>query len=299
MFVHTLNDRSGQAQWVSQASDEQHHSGWLRVVGRNGGSTSRDGNFEADNDATLVQGGGDIARVALGGEQGRLHLGGMLGYGTAVSDTTAAGNVARAKGETEGWSVGGYGTWYRNDNSRLGWYTDAWATYNGFKNTVQGETLPEVRYDSRALTLSMEAGYATRIGRGPGWTIEPQAQLIHIDYTEDDVTEVNGTRVDGRDGSGWISRLGLRTYHTWMSRDTRSYIQPYVAVNWWHDSVADALAFNQIALSDLYPENRYEVKLGGSTHIDESWSAWGNIGYQWGDQNFDDIAMRFGTRYSW
>jgi hypothetical protein len=55
-------------------------------------------------------------------------------------------------------------------------------------------------------------------------------------------------------------------------------------LNWWHDSIPDTLAFNQVALKDLYPDDRYEVKAGVNAQFGQGWSAWGNLGYQWGDQ---------------
>jgi autotransporter family porin len=128
LFVHSLIDRLGEPQGLD-APNRARRSAWLRLEARRGGSTSRDGNFDADIDSTLIQGGGEIARWSVGGERGRLNLGGMLGYGRARSDAAAAGNTARARGETEGWNVGGYGTWYQNDQSKLGWYADVWAAY--------------------------------------------------------------------------------------------------------------------------------------------------------------------------
>jgi len=94
-------------------------------------------------------------------------------------------------------------------------------TCGWYKNRVQGSLLPEVRYNSRALTLSAETGYATRVREDSDWLVEPQAQLIYVRYRENDISEPNGTRIDGNDGSGWISRLGLRTHRTWIGEDGR------------------------------------------------------------------------------
>ena len=114
MFVHSLHDRLGEPQWVESQNfdtrDELRRSGWIRVNGKDGGVNSRDNNFTVDTDSTLIQGGGDLQRWAVGGDDGRLHIGGMLGYGSARSDTAALGNPARARGKTEGWSAGLYGT---------------------------------------------------------------------------------------------------------------------------------------------------------------------------------------------
>ena len=175
---------------------------------------------------------------------------------------------------------------------------DLWGTYGWFKNKVQGDFLPEVRYDANALTLSAETGYAMRIRDDRDWVVEPQAQLIYIRYSEDDVTEPNGTRLDGNDGSGWISRLGVRLHRTWVHEDGRR-TQPYLTLNWWHDQVENAIQFNQLQLSDLYPSNRYEVKLGVNAQMDKGWTGWANLGYQWGSQSFSNFTARVGAKYTW
>ncbi|MDM0049597.1 autotransporter outer membrane beta-barrel domain-containing protein [Variovorax sp. J22R115] len=303
MFVHSLHDRLGEPQWIETQrfdnQDDKRRSGWLRVVGRTADTTSRDGNFTADTDTSLIQGGGDLARWNVGGERGRLHLGGMLGYGEARSDATAAGNTAQSRGKADGWNLGAYGTWYQNDESRLGAYVDVWGSYGWFKNTVNGDLLPEVRYDSKVLTVSGEGGYAMKIRQDSDWIIEPQAQLIYLHYSEDDVLETNGTRVvDGGNQSGWISRLGLRTYRTWTQEDGRKW-QPYLTLNWWHDSVDGALAFNQVVLGDLYPKNRYEAKVGVNADLGRGWTGWGNLGYQWGSQDYSATTIRLGAKYTW
>jgi autotransporter family porin len=306
MFLHSLHDRLGEPQWTetqpSGNADAQRRSGWLRVLGKDGKSDSGDGNFAVDTDSTVIQGGGDIARWSLAKDRDRtspdrFHLGLMLGYGKANSDATAAGNIAHAQGEAEGWSAGAYGTWYQNDENRLGWYADVWGTYGWFKNKVQGDTLPEVKYDAKALTLSGEAGYAVKVA-ATDWVVEPQAQLVYIRYSEDDIAEPNGTRISGGEGSGWISRLGVRVHRTWVREDGRK-LQPYLTVNWWHDDLDNAEAFNQVVLGNLYPSNRYEVKLGVNVDVGRGWAGWGNLGYQWGSQDYRNTMLRLGAKYTW
>jgi outer membrane autotransporter protein len=307
MFLHSLHDRLGEPQWIEtqqfDQQDDRRRSGWLRLVGRRTDSSSRDGTFDLDTDTVLIQGGGDVARWSvLKGQDSappdRLHLGLMLGYGKADTDATALGNPARAKGTAEGWSVGGYATWYQNDQSKLGWYTDLWGTYGWFKNSVRGDALPEVKYDANALTLSAEAGYAMRVRDDSDWIVEPQAQVVYVKYSEDDIIEPNGTRIHGGEGSGWIGRLGLRTHRTWVS-DSGRKTQPYLTLNWWHDQTDNALAFNTVQLQDMYPSNRYEVKLGVNADLNKGWTGWANLSYLWGSQGYQSISARIGAKYSW
>ncbi len=309
MFVHSLHDRQGEPQWMeTQQFDEpadKRRSGWLRVVGKDGSTGSRDGNFDVDTRSWLIQGGGDVASGPVFKDKGespgdRLHLGLMLGYGSATSDGSALGNPHQARGTAEGWSVGAYGTWYQNDADpqKLGWYADLWGTYGWFRNKVDGDELPEVKYDARALTLSGETGYAMRVRQDSDWIAEPQAQLVYLHYSEDDIAEPNGTTLSGSQGSGWISRLGVRLHRTWVSDNGRR-TQPYLTLNWWHDNVDNDMRFNQLQLGDLYPSNRYEVKAGVNAQLDKGWTGWANLGYQWGSQGYKNVTGRIGAKYTW
>jgi len=309
MFVHSLHDRLGEPQWLETQQfdppDDKRRSAWLRLVGKDIDSASRDGQFGVDTRQWLLQGGGDLADWTVFKDKDapspdRLHLGAMLGYGSAASDATAAGNPARARGTTEGWSLGLYGTWYQNDEDplKLGSYVDLWGIYGWYRNEVEGDLLAPVKYDSRGLALSAETGYALRMRDDNDWILEPQAQLIYLRSDGDGVTEPNGTRIDGQAGSGWISRLGVRVHRTWVDEEGRR-TQPYLTVNWWHDQVDNAVAFNTIALRDLYPDNRYEVKLGVDVQRKNGWTGWGNVGYQWGSQSYRALSARVGVKYTW
>jgi len=307
LMLHSLHDRLGEPQWVEyqlfDEPDDKRRSAWLRVVGKDIRANSRDGNFDVDSRDWLIHGGGDIASWSVLKDKDeippdRLHLGAMLGYGGSRSDASAADNPNSARGKTEGWNVGAYGTWYQNDKDKLGSYVDLWGTYGWFRNSVQGNLLPEVKYNARVLTLSAETGYATRVREDSDWIVEPQAQLVYIGYRENDITEPNGTRIDGSDGKGWVSRLGLRTHRTWVDDDGKR-TQPYLTLNWWHDSVGNTLRFNQVALKDLYPRNRYEAKLGVNTERGKGWTYWGNVGYAWGSQGYRALSLRLGGKRTW
>lgn len=301
MFLHSLHDRLGEPQWIEgqtfESQDDKRRSGWLRVVNKQTDSNSSDGIFGVDTDATLIQGGGDVARWSVGGDAARLHLGAMLGYGQAKTDATAQYNARQAQGKVDGWSIGAYGTWYQNDANKLGAYLDIWGTYGWFNNRVQGSGLPEVKYNANALTLSGEIGYAMKVGDSE-WVAEPQAQLVYIKYQEDDITEPNGTQINGDEGSGWVSRLGVRVHRTWVRDDGRK-LQPYATLNWWHDSLDNSLRFNTVLLQNMYPNDRYEIKLGLNADLNKGWTGWGNVGYQWGAQSYRATSIRLGAKYTW
>lgn len=300
MFVHSLHDRLGEPQYVeSQGFDraeDKPRAGWLRAVGNWQGSRSKDGVYKTSTDSFLLHGGLELAKWHLGSETDRAHAGLMASYGNARTDADAAGNAFHARGKVEGWSVGAYGTWYQNDENRLGAYVDTWFQYGWFTNRVEGDLLPSVRYHAQGLALSGEAGYAVPLR--DGWVVEPQAQLIYVDYNEDDVTEPNGTRVNGADSSGVITRLGVRTHRTYDRADGRKY-QPYLTVNWWYSDTDSNIAFNQIPVGTLYPHNRMELKLGLNADLGKGRTAWANVSGSWGQQNYYQYAARVGFKYTW
>jgi autotransporter family porin len=302
MLVHSLHDRLGEPQWSEQQTfdndDPQRRSVWLRFVGKDIGSRSSDGNFDVSSDVFLLQGGGDIAQWSIFRGDDRLHLGAMLGYGWASSDASAKGNPATATADTNGVSFGAYATWFQNDASRLGWYTDLWAQYGWFSNHVTGQSLPSVGYNSQVLALSAEAGYAWYPFRELDWAVEPQGQVIYEHGYESAIDEPNGTHIDGARGSGWITRLGVRVHRTWIDTAGKRF-QPYVTLNWWHDEVDNIVAFNQVSLHDLYPQNRYEIKLGIDVEGHKGWTGWSNVGWQVGSQAYHAFIGRIGVKKTW
>ncbi|KWW34052.1 autotransporter family protein [Cupriavidus metallidurans] len=306
MFVHSLHDRLGEPQYIEgqdfNRDENMPRSAWLRVVGKWEGSESKDGNFKTSTDSFLLHGGTEIARWETRDENdanrdpARAHLGLMASYGSASTDAEARGNPARAWGKVEGWALGIYGTWYQNDKRKLGAYVDTWLQYGWFSNRVESDQLPTVRYHAEGLALSGEVGYAFPLHND--WIFEPQAQLIYLDYRENDITEPNGTRVTGSSSDGLVTRLGVRTYRTFVRNDGRK-LQPYVTLNWWYSDTGSSISFNQLPISTLYPHNRFEIKLGMNADLGKRWTGWANVSGALGQQNFYQYALRVGVKYTW
>lgn len=300
MFVQSMHDRSGEPQFIEsqqfQSVDSKRRALWLRTSGQWESSRSRDGNFDVNTTLFLLQGGGDIAQWKLLSDTDRLHLGAMLGYGTADSTARADGNPYKARGRVNGYSAGVYATWFQNDATKLGAYLDTWLQYGWFNNRVQGSELPREDYDSRAWAISAEAGYAFKLREN--WMLEPQAQVIYVDSDTDSLTEQNGTRVNRADSNGTITRLGLRTFATFdLGNDRKA--QPFATVNWWRSRVDSSVSFNQLPFGDLYPKNRYELKVGVHADFTKGWTGWVNASGSWGTQDYHQYAGRIGVRYTW
>ncbi|MBY4895957.1 autotransporter outer membrane beta-barrel domain-containing protein [Cupriavidus sp. AU9028] len=302
MFVHSLHDRLGEPQFIESQRNPagggvaQLGSGWLRAVGNWESSRSANGQFDVDTDTFLLQGGAELAKWSVFGGADRAHFGLMGSYVNSRSDASAQGNSAGARGKVDGFLAGAYATWYQNDESRLGAYADGWFQYGWFDNEVQGQGLPTVKYDGHGYAVSGEMGYAVPV-RGQ-WVVEPQAQLIYVNNRTDDVSEANGTRVSGADADGVLTRLGVRLHRTLVQSETRR-IQPYLTLNWWHGDAGESVRFDQVPVGDLYPENRYEVKLGVNAQLDRRWSGWANVAGAWGKQDYDQYTVRVGVKYTW
>lgn len=301
-LIHSLHDRLGEPQWTEQQTfendDDKRDSAWVRLVGKDIGSRSSNEAFDVQSTAWMLQVGGDVAKWSVFRGDDRVHLGGMLGYNWGSSTGQATGNPFSADSDVQGVNVGIYGTWFQNDKSRLGWYADFWAQYGWFTNDVNGQFLPTVSYDSQVLALSAETGYAWLPSATHDWVVEPQAQVIYVHSYQGEFSEPTGTRVDGANGDGVITRLGVRVHRTWIDSKNRRY-QPYITLNWWHDSVTNEVALNQVTISDLYPSNRYEVKLGFDVQGTKGWTGWSNVGWQWGTQSYHAFIGRLGAKYTW
>lgn len=301
-LVHSLHDRLGEPQWAEQQTfendDAKRGSGWVRLVGKDIGSRTSNGTFDVQSTAWMLQLGGDVAQWSVFRGDDRAHLGGMIGYNWGSSTGRAKGNPFTADSDVQGVNVGIYGTWFQNDKSRLGWYTDLWAQFGWFSNHVNGELLPSASYNSRTLALSAETGYAWLPSFARDWVIEPQAQVIYVRSYQGTFSEPNGTQVGGANSDGVITRLGVRMHRTWIDGKGHRY-QPYITLNWWHDSVDNNIALNGITMSDLYPSNRYEVKLGLDVQGRKGWTGWSNLGWQWGSQSYHAFIGRLGVKYSW
>lgn len=301
-LVHSLHDRLGEPQWTEQQTfdddDKRRGAGWVRLVGKDIGSRTSNGTFDVQSTAWMLQLGGDVAQWSVFRGDDRLHLGGMVGYNWGSSTGRAAGNRFTADSDVQGVNIGVYGTWFQNDRSRLGWYTDLWAQFGWFTNHVNGELLPSASYSSKVLALSAETGYAWLPSFTHDWVIEPQGQVIYVRGYQGTFNEPTGTQVGGADADGVITRLGVRVHRTWIDGKGYRY-QPYLTLNWWHDSVDNNIALNGIAMGDLYPSNRYEFKLGFDVQGRRGWTGWSNVGWQWGSQSYHAFIGRLGVKYTW
>lgn len=60
-----------------------------------------------------------------------------------------------------------------------------------------------------------------------------------------------------------------------------------------------SMAFNAVNLGQLYPRNRYELKLGINSDLGHDWMLWANLSGDWGSQNYEQYTAWFGAKHTW
>jgi autotransporter family porin len=301
MFLTTLYDRLGDPQIPDDDKPDGNArlaAGWARIAGTSVRSQGADGQLEVNTQGEVLQAGGDVAQWSAIQSGDRLHLGVMTAYGNMRTNASAAGNPYDAYGTVNGYAVGTYATWFANEKSRLGGYVDGWIQYGNFDNQVQGDLLPGERYSSHSWTSSLETGYAAK-PFGNDWVIQPQGQLIYIDYSAGTHTEVNGTQVAADSSGGLVTRLGARLYRD-FAKDSGKIIQASFEANWWYTNRKNAIAMDGVNVPlDGVAKSTGEVKAGVQYRFAHRWQTWGNVAWAFGGNDFQRLTGMAGVHYAW
>lgn len=292
LFAHSLHERQGEPAFRAGTGG----SAWARIARSQFTADTGAGQIESSTHAALLQVGSDIAHATFAG--GEAVAGVMLSTGHANTRANSNRSGYHATGQLRGQMAGLYATW--RDPARAGTYLDGWLQYGNFRNTAQGDYLSTERYDSRAWSVSLEAGHAIELGRSEhsAWYLQPQAQLIHTRHLADDHTEANGSRVEFVEGQSLIGRVGARVYSRALA-DVSNQVQPYAGLHWRHinGDYTVALDGEQIALRQ--PDNVYELNLGLQMTLGSRWTGWSQIGWQRGDGEQRTVTGLLGVHYRW
>ncbi len=309
LFAHRLHDRLGEPQYSNALKDAGLVSSmWMRHVGGHERSSAGDGQLKTQSNRYVLQLGGDIAQWSTDGLD-RWHLGVMGGYASEHSNTQNNRAGYGSDGRTSGYSAGLYGTWYQNAVDSTGAYVDSWLLYNWFDNTVDADERESDSYDSKGLTASLEAGYTLKAGEFSGsqgslntWYIQPQAQVTWMGVKSDTHTMRDGTRIETEGDGNIQTRLGVKTYlnsHHKRDDGQQREFQPYVEVNWVHNTDAFGVKMDGVKISRDGARNLGEVRTGVEGKLNNRLSVWGNVGVQLGDKGYSDTQGMLGVKYSW
>lgn len=280
---------------------------WLRQVGGHNSWHDDSGQLKTQSNRYVAQIGGDVARWSTDGLD-RWHVGVMAGYGDSHSTTRNQHSGYRSKGSVNGYSVGGYATWYGNTENHTGAHLDTWLQYGWFDNDVKGEELATESYKSHGVSASLEGGYTWKLGQFSGsqgslneWFIQPQAQVVWMGVKANNVQEANGTKVKGEGDGNLLTRLGVKTYlkgHSAIDNNKQREFQPFLQVNWLHNTRNFATKMDDVRVSQNGATNLAEVKVGLEGKVNPHLNLWGNIGVQMGDAGYNDNAAMVGVKYN-
>jgi outer membrane autotransporter protein len=139
---------------------------------------------------------------------------------------------------------------------------------------------------------------------GPGFVLEPEAQIVWQRVSFDDANDGLG-QVGLGTTSGATGRIGLRGRWTIVS-DSGQVWQPYVRANLWRDWGARATAvYSGVDLVPLLEQaNRLQLGGGLSVRMNTNVSFYANADYQFSVSDSDGsrrngVRGAAGVRYTW
>ena len=219
-----------------------------------------------------------------------------------VTNEAATGYVLRKTGDLnlDAWSGGAYWTHYGPGD----WYVDAVAQATHYQGAASTR-ITALGTTGFGFVSSLEAGHPLRLPMfGPGFVLEPQAQIVWQHVSLDDTNDRFGEIALGST-SGASGRIGLRGRWTVIT-DSGQVWQPYVRANLWHDWGARATVtysgIHQVPL--LQEANRLQLGGGVSVTINANVTLHANVDYQLsvGDTDGsrrDGVRGAAGVRFTW
>ncbi len=302
LFLHNLYDRLGDAQYTDTLSENRNVTSiWVRNVDRYNKFKDESKQLNTHGKAFTVQVGGDIARWSTNGLN-RYHLGVMGGYGFNHNSTNSKITDYSSRGESTGYNVGIYGTWFSNFEDRSGFYIDSWLMYSWFENTVEGDMLEKEEYKSKGITASIEGGYAFRVNKNSEKKtlfVQPKIQAVYMGVNTNDYTESNGTVVKFSGDGNIQTRLGVRVYTSDFNpmETEKKVFQPFAEAAWIHNKENFKVGMNEVSNEESDMKDLGEIKLGAEIKLGRNWDIWPNIAYQWGKNEYSDTIFTLGIKY--
>jgi autotransporter family porin len=307
MFNMRLYDRLGETQYIDALTGEKKVTSlWIRQFGSHNTFSSADGHLDTRNNRYVAQVGGDIASWSTDGLN-RTLFGAMAGYGTNDGSTSSDQIDSRSTGNTDGYSVGVYGTYYANDKDRSGLYVDGWALYNWFDATVKGDNRDKEKYKLKGVTASIEAGYTFKVGQNNSLTnpsnyyVQPVVQVTYMGVTADDHLDQEGVVVQTRGGNNIQTRVGVRAFmqnEEAINKGTGTSFEPFVEANWINNSKRYSAVMDEVEVKQQGGKNIGELKLGVQRSIGKNTGFWANVAYQFNNDQYRDVQATIGIKHS-
>jgi outer membrane autotransporter protein len=213
--LDNLNKRMGELRYNAPSKGEWLDNVWIRSYGQqaniNTGISGVKGFSETQYGVDL---GTDKAWSL--DKNNTLYTGIFAGYGGADRDFHTGYN-----GNTDSGYGGLYGTWINKD----GWYADAVAKGQYFRNDFDGED--RAKYDSVGVGLSLELGRQFQFA--DGWFAEPSVQISYLHLMNDNYSTDHGMAVNLND-SDVVQFYGGARLGRNIKLNQSGWLQPYVKV---------------------------------------------------------------------
>ncbi|MET3183647.1 UNVERIFIED_ORG: outer membrane autotransporter protein [Variovorax guangxiensis] len=271
-----MGDDGGTTITAPAAPDQSYRQAWARILSTDR-TISQAGTVSPTSRGRLTgfQAGTDLwadahwrAGVYVGELEGDMSVSGfargIVGYG-------AGANNLRSQ------YLGGYATW-KNDS---GLYVDGVLQAGRHRYIVS----PALSFGSSgkgsSLLASIEVGQS--FGIAPGWTIEPQLQLVHQRINLDDAS-IPGALVRQDSHGGWLARAGVRVKGEIAT--SAGLLQPYVRVNVYRSgSGTDTSRFiGPAAYTDIATRTggtSTELAAGATLQLTQGASIYAELGKLW------------------
>lgn len=279
---------------------------WIRVENNQERFDNQFGNRRKSS-MNLVHFGTDVFRRDWG-DNGQLQIGvmGLIGHNESKTKSTIvtpeiSRGVLNAKGKTDGYNIGAYATWYQKPGVNTGAYIDTWLMHGWFNNSVKGDDLAKVEYDSRALSASLETGYGFNLpfgGDKQQYSLQPQAQIVFSQTHSDDVFDSTKSLIQHENGNQVAYRFGIR-FQGDIQQVNQTILSPFAELNYWHQPEHKDIRFDQLAFKDKTPSDLTEMALGLRLKLKTNWDISGQFNYKMGSQNYQRSAFQLGARYQW
>jgi autotransporter family porin len=302
MFVSSLADRAGETLYTDIfTGEEKSTSLWLRNEGSHNRSRDDSGELKTQDNRYVMQLGGDVAQWSRN-TQDLWRVGVMAGYANSSSSSVAQGTGYRSTGSANGYSLGVYGTWFKQGREATGVYVDSWLQYSWFNNEVSGEGLTTEKYDSKGFSASVESGYTFQVGQSEhqNYFIQPKAQMVWMGVKADSHTETNGTVVTGEGNNNIQTRLGVKAFISPIPKEDKGStptFKPYVEANWIHNTKDFGTTLDGMTVKQAGAGNVAELKVGVEGQINNKLNLWGNVGQQVGNNGYSDSSITLGVKY--
>lgn len=274
------------------SSGQKSNALWAFSTANHSEGTAQNKQLKFHSDIYTLQVGADRG---FNVNEGWLELGGFV-YATQAKHTSTnriSGRVA--KGDTDGYGFGLYGTYFFTAEDRLSPYIDALAIFGRYKNTNKTRGNDHYNYKSNAFSLTLASGYPVQLSNSV--ILEPQAQITYVDYKAGEHTDHNGADVKFKTNGNFIYRAGA---YLIMNAENEDF-QPYAAMNIWYDDTSSSIGYgagNGYVKSDKRG-TFYEAKAGFQAKANKDFVFWGEVNTKVGKHNYRDYGAAIGVKYLW